>query len=108
MQVPSISPGEARRRLARQPGFVLLDVREPEELALAAVAGALTIPMHAVPLRLHELPREGEIAVLCHHGVRSWHVAQALLAHGFARVVNVAGGIDAWSLDADPSIPRYG
>lgn len=105
--VPSVSPAEARRRLAEQPGFVLLDVREPEEVALAAVPGALTIPMHTVPLRLAEIPRTGEVAVLCHHGVRSWHVAQALRAHGWTNVVNVSGGIDAWSVSADPSIPRY-
>ncbi|MEW6268292.1 MAG: rhodanese-like domain-containing protein [Thermodesulfobacteriota bacterium] len=86
---------------------VVLDVREPEEVALARLPGALHIPMQDVPARLGELDREQEIVVVCHHGMRSAHVAGFLEQQGFPRVRNLAGGIDAWSLFVDPSVPRY-
>lgn len=106
--VPSLTPLEARRAL-EAPGsdFVLLDVREPEELALARIEGALAIPMGEIPSRLAAIPRDRRIGVLCHHGVRSWQVAALLQAHGWPRVANVAGGIERWSLEADPRVPRY-
>ena len=87
--------------------MLLLDVREPEEQVLAGVPGAVNIPIGLVPARLAEIPRDRHVFVLCHHGIRSWHVAQALLAHGWPRVANVAGGIDRWAAEADPRIPRY-
>ena len=90
---------------------LLLDVREPAEWQAASVrlAGAelLQLPMHAIPARLAELDPERPVAVLCHHGGRSMQVAMFLAQHGFERVANVAGGIDAWSLQVDPSVPRY-
>lgn len=108
MPVPSITPAAARARLASgRTDFLLLDVRQPEELALARVEGARAIPLGQLQARCAELPREAEIAVLCHHGTRSARAAEALLAWGWPRVVNVAGGIDAWSLTADASVPRY-
>ena len=63
--------------------------------------------MHTVPPRLHELDPQRPVAVLCHHGGRSMQVAMFLARHGFARVANVAGGIDAWALQLDPTLPRY-
>lgn len=106
--VPAVTPAEARRLLDTQPAdTLLLDVREPDELALARVAGALAIPMHELPLRLAEVPRERHVLVLCHHGTRSWHVAQALLAHGWPRVANVSGGIDRWAREVDASVGTY-
>ncbi len=93
-----------------QPPLVV-DVREPWECEIARFAGALEIPMNTVPGRLDELRGrlgpDTELAILCHSGVRSRHVAQFLEHHGIAGVLNVAGGIDAWSCDVDPSIPRY-
>jgi len=86
---------------------VVLDVREPEELQLAYFAGAVHIPMGEVPGRLHELDPEKDIVVVCHHGIRSANVAQFLVQHEFERVANLDGGIDAWSLNVDPSVPRY-
>lgn len=90
---------------------VLLDVREPAEWQAASVrpsdAELLQMPMMSVPPRLHELDPERPVAVLCHHGGRSMQVAMFLQQRGFARVANVAGGIDAWSLQLDPSVPRY-
>ena len=86
---------------------VLLDVREPDELALASIPWALAIPMGEVPERLAELPADTPIAVLCHGGFRSARVTAFLNANGFPQAVNVAGGIDAWSRAVDPSVPTY-
>lgn len=90
---------------------LLLDVREPAEWRTASVqaAGAelLQMPMQSIPPRLAELDPDRPVAVLCHHGGRSMQVAMFLKQHGFARVANVAGGIDAWALQVDPTVPRY-
>ena len=91
---------------------VLLDVREPAELQAASVKAderfeLVTIAMNEVPARLAELDPEQPIACLCHHGARSQRVAMFLAASGFARVANIAGGIDAWSREVDASVPRY-
>ena len=102
-----ISAVELKQQLDSGRSLVLLDVREPEELMLARLPGALHIPMGEVPGRLHELDPDTEIVVVCHHGIRSASVAQFLAQRDFARVVNLAGGIDAWSAAVDPSVPRY-
>jgi rhodanese-related sulfurtransferase len=102
-----ISPAEAARRLAAGGDFVLLDVRSPQELLVAAVAGATSIPMAEIPLRMREIDRAKDVAVMCHHGVRSAQVAAFLTNQGWTRVFSVAGGIDRWSVDVDPKVPRY-
>ena len=93
-----------------RPGL-LLDVREPHELQLARVHAdgfeLLAIPMNDVPARLADLDPARPVAVLCHHGGRSQRVAMYLASNGFQTVANVAGGIDAWSLERDASVPRY-
>jgi rhodanese-related sulfurtransferase len=90
---------------------LLLDVREPWEVALAplAVEGAalLAIPMQQLPARLAELAPSRRVVCVCHHGVRSRHVAAWLERAGFGDVYNLAGGVDAWSREVDPSVPRY-
>lgn len=111
-QVPAHEvPARLRDQQATGQHPVLLDVREPWEVALAAaqVEGLTVtcIPMHEVPARLDELPANQPVWVLCHHGMRSAQVAGFLERRGFAQVHNVAGGIDAWSLDVDPQVPRY-
>lgn len=94
---------------AREAGesLVVLDVRQPEELALASVPNVLHIPMMTIPERLGELDRSGRIAVLCHHGQRSANVCAYLKAQGFTDVHNIDGGIDAWARDLDASIGLY-
>ena len=87
--------------------FVLLDVREAEEVALVQLPHSVHIPMGDIPSRLHELDPEAEIIVYCHHGVRSLRVAHFLLQHDFARAVSLAGGIDAWANQIDPRMARY-
>jgi len=85
----------------------LIDVREPQELELAALPGATFIPMGQLAARLEELPREQTLIIMCHHGVRSAMAGDYLERNGFSRVCNLSGGIDAWSREVDPSIPRY-
>lgn len=90
---------------------VVLDVREPGELRAASITAdgfaLVTIPMGVIPPRLSELDPEQPIACLCHHGARSMQVASFLKAQGFAHVANIAGGINAWSAEVDPTVPRY-
>ncbi len=116
--IPQIRPAQLATWLANvqaQGLPVLLDVREANELATASVAvdGPITgyelvaIPMGSVPARLSELDTSRPIACLCHHGARSQRVAQFLEAQGFSQVVNVAGGIDAWSQELDRRVARY-
>jgi rhodanese-related sulfurtransferase len=89
--------------------FVLLDCREPAEVATAKIAGSVHIPMREIPARLAELEphKSGRVVVHCHHGGRSLRVTQFLRQNGFGQAQNMAGGIDAWSLEIDPSVPRY-
>jgi sulfur-carrier protein adenylyltransferase/sulfurtransferase len=87
--------------------FTLLDVREPDEVQIASIEGAQWIPMRDIPARVSELPKEHPIAVFCHHGGRSERVARYLAMQGFAEVLNVDGGIDAYAQRVDNNIPRY-
>jgi rhodanese-related sulfurtransferase len=89
--------------------FLLLDCREADEVAAARIAGSLHIPMREIPHRLDELTarRDERIIVHCHHGGRSLRVTHFLRQQGFPLVQNMAGGIDAWSVAVDPSVPRY-
>ena len=86
---------------------LLLDVREDDEVALASIDGALHVPMREIAARLDEIPREADVAVLCHVGVRSYAVARYLCEHGYEAVYNVAGGIDRYAERVDPAIARY-
>ncbi|MBC5765885.1 rhodanese-like domain-containing protein [Ramlibacter albus] len=90
---------------------VVLDVREPWELQAAGVKPEgfelVAIPMAQIPARLGEMDSGRPVAVLCHHGARSQRVAMFLAQQGFSRVANIAGGIDLWSAERDPGVPRY-
>lgn len=94
-------------RLADGQGWLLLDVREPVEREAARIEPSVHIPMHDVPARVDELPRDRGIIVYCHHGHRSLMVATYLESLGFAKVANMEGGIDAWSARVDSRVPRY-
>lgn len=89
--------------------LLLVDVREPDEYALARIDGSTLIPMRQIPDSLAQLDehREGRILVHCHHGGRSLRVTQWLRQKGYSNAQNVAGGIDAWSQQIDPGVPRY-
>lgn len=90
---------------------VVLDVREPWELQTASVKAdgfeLIAMPMRSVPARYLELQRDQPIACLCHHGGRSAQVVHFLMQNGFTEIVNIQGGINAWSSEVDPSIPTY-
>ena len=108
--VKSMKPSEFSERWpdhSSAQDVILLDVREPQELAAAAVVGTLDVPMGQIPGRLDELDRDKTIVVMCHGGMRSMQVAAFLMQNGFDDVVNLDGGIDAWSREVDPQIPRY-
>ncbi len=85
----------------------LLDVREPHELDICALEGALHIPMAQVPARLANIPADIPLAVMCHHGGRSQTVVNFLRRAGRGNAANLEGGIDAWSRDIDSGVPRY-
>jgi rhodanese-related sulfurtransferase len=102
-----ISVAELHARRSAGDDLVVLDVREPDELTLAALPGTLDIPMGQIADRLDEIPRERDVVVLCHSGQRSARVTKFLAANGFERVANVRGGIDAWACEIDPAVARY-
>jgi rhodanese-related sulfurtransferase len=85
----------------------LLDVREPWEVARCRIEGSRAVPMGELPARLDEFDPDRRTVVVCHHGVRSMHVAKWLAQQGFGDVINLRGGIDAWARDIDPAMPVY-
>ena len=107
MSVTEQSPIEVAARRERGEAFTLLDVREPWELELCAVAGAVAIQMNQVPDRLAELDPALPVVVMCHHGGRSLRVAHFLAQRGYQQVANLTGGIDAWREQIDPSMRPY-
>ena len=107
VDVSDIEPIELAERLARGDRVQLVDVREPHEHAYAHIDGARLIPLRTLPVRAAELDRDAETVVYCHHGVRSAQAVDYLRALGFRQPRNLTGGVDAWSLDVDPSVKRY-
>ena len=89
--------------------FVLLDVREQTEYETARIEGSVLLPMSELTDRIEELDpyREKLMVIHCHHGGRSMRVLQALRNYGFEKMQNLAGGIDQWSVEIDPEVPRY-
>jgi len=98
---------EVKARLDKGDSFLLLDIREHDEVAMASIGGAVHIPMGDLGARLGELPKDKDIVVFCHHGNRSLMVGYQLKRRGFTRVFNMPGGIDQWSLQIDNSVPQY-
>lgn len=86
---------------------VLLDVREAWELERAALDGVVWMPMREVPARVAELDPAADIVVVCHHGVRSFHIARFLEQQGFGRVYNLSGGVEGWARQVDPTMQTY-
>jgi len=104
-----ITAGELAAWLAdaRREKPVLLDVREPWEFEKARIEGATLMPMRELPSRIAQIDEAKEVVAICHHGGRSMQVAMFLEKHGFKRVHNLEGGIDAWSRTVDPAVPLY-
>lgn len=104
-----VAPQEASR-LVKGEEAVLIDVREPAEYAIARIDGARLVPMQWVPAELQKLEAladESTLLLVCHHGVRSLQVVSWLRAQGVENCFSVAGGIDRWSEEIDPGVPRY-
>lgn len=98
---------QLQQRLDNGDKFILLDVREPNEYAFAHILGSLHIPLRQIPERMQELDNQLDIVVMCHHGMRSQQACLFLEQYGFSQLYNLKGGIDAWSLNCDPTVPRY-
>jgi rhodanese-related sulfurtransferase len=105
--ITEIAPAALKALLDSPRPPLVLDVREPRELEAARLSGTLDIPMMEIPKRLAELPRDRDLVVMCHGGVRSLKVAHYLIQNGFSQVANLTGGIHAWARDVDPSIGTY-
>ncbi|UCE85958.1 MAG: molybdopterin-synthase adenylyltransferase MoeB [Deltaproteobacteria bacterium] len=107
--VKETTPAEVQARRERGETFLLLDVREPKEFETARIEGSTLIPLGELAHRVAELAdwKERDVVIHCHHGGRSAAACRLLAEHGFGQVENLAGGIDAWSVEVDPAVPRY-
>jgi rhodanese-related sulfurtransferase len=105
--VATVSVQELQQMLAQNTPPLLLDVRELDEWQFCRIEGAQHLPMSEIRQRLGELESTRETVVYCHHGVRSLTVTEFLIRNGFSRVASLTGGIEAWSVFIDTSVPRY-
>ena len=103
----TMSVQELKQRLDSDKKPFLLDVREPYEYSLAKLEGSVLIPLGTLPQSMDKLDRTAEIVAYCHHGMRSADAVGVLLQQGITNVKNLVGGIDAWSVQVDPAVPRY-
>jgi rhodanese-related sulfurtransferase len=103
-----ITPEQFKKLRDQESSYTLVDVREPWEFQTAKIEGATLMPVGDVPSRAHqELDPEQHIVVYCHHGVRSMNVTSWLRQQGFEKAQSLAGGIDRWAREVDPSVPQY-
>ncbi len=105
--IPEMTPVELAEAQRRGDDFDLIDVREPYELQIAAIPGARLIPLGTLGAALESLDKTRHIVLMCRSGKRSATAASQLMAAGFERVTNLAGGILRWSSDVDQSVPTY-
>ena len=104
-QVQQIGPSELQARMTAGP-VQLFDVRSPQEREIAKIAGATLLDVQARD-QILALERDTPLVFHCHHGGRSQQAAEYFLGEGFTKVANLRGGIDAWSVEVDPTVPRY-
>lgn len=102
-----ISVKELKSQLDSDNPPKLIDVRGPEEIAVAKIEGAMPASQELVQEMMSSWSKDTPIVTQCHHGLRSLDAASYLIGHGFTNVRSLTGGIDAWSVEIDPSIPRY-
>jgi len=102
-----IAPAELKQTLDRGDKISLIDVREPWEYDIAHIADSKLIPMGSIPANLQSIDSGEPVVCYCHHGMRSLDVTVWLRAQGVENVRSLAGGIDRWSLEIDPKVPRY-
>ena len=106
-QIPEISAQELKEKLDTDASVLLLDVREPSEYDIVHLEGARLIPLNTLPHHIDSLPTDQEIVVYCHHGQRSLYATAYLHQNGFHDAKNLAGGIDQWAAEIDPTLRRY-
>jgi len=102
-----ITPSETKALLAREKEVLFLDVREQWEYDTSHIEGSVLIPMREIPGNLQRIENSDQIVVFCHHGMRSLDVAAWLRTQGVESARSMAGGIDRWSTEIDPKVPRY-
>jgi rhodanese-related sulfurtransferase len=102
-----ITPKQLKSRLDAGEAIDIIDVREDWEVAQGMLANAIHIPMDNIPDAVDQISREKPVVVMCHTGRRSEQVALWMDTEGFDNVLNLVGGIDQWSREIDPSLPRY-
>jgi adenylyltransferase/sulfurtransferase len=103
----NITPIELKSLMDRGEKFRLIDVRETDEWAVGRLPQAELIPLSEFQKRAGELAPDDNLIIYCHHGMRSARAQGYLKAQGYLNVLNLTGGIDAWSLQVDPSVKRY-
>lgn len=104
-----LSAQQLKERLddVSRPPPVLLDVRESWEYDIVHIPGSRLIPMRSIPARYLELQPDAETVMICHHGARSFQAGLFLEQQGFVNIINLYGGMAAWSRDVDPAAPTY-
>jgi rhodanese-related sulfurtransferase len=102
-----ITPREVKDLLARDDKVLFVDVREPWEYDAAHIEGSVLIPLGQIPSNLARLENAGQLVLFCHHGMRSLDAAAWLRAQGVEAAKSMSGGIERWSTEIDPSVPRY-
>jgi len=107
MENLEITPADVKARLEQGEKLVLIDVREPWEYALCRIEGAKHVPLGTLAASLETVPDVDEVICYCHHGMRSLDAAAWLRFQGIERAKSLAGGIERWSIEIDPKIPRY-
>lgn len=107
MAVKQLRVAELQKKINEKDDVFLLDVRETHEFKYAKIDGSVLIPLNELPQRLTEIDHTKPVIVICHHGMRSLQAANFLDRVGFPDIHNLIGGIDAWSLECDASVPRY-
>jgi sulfur-carrier protein adenylyltransferase/sulfurtransferase len=105
--VPAISVHELKAKMDNKEALTLIDVREPYEYEIARIEGSRLVPLGELETHVSELPRTGALVLQCHSGGRSEQATRLLQEAGFENVYNLEGGIDAWSVEVDPAVPRY-
>lgn len=107
MSIQHLSPADVSALLAGDDAPTIIDVREQWEHDLVHLPVSTLIPLSTLASRANDMDPSRSYALLCHHGMRSEMAANWLMQHGFSRLINIDGGIDAWSMDVDSSLPRY-
>jgi adenylyltransferase/sulfurtransferase len=107
MDDTTLTPAELQELLATDPDIQLVDVREPWEVAIAAIPGAIVLPLGQLPSLLEALDPDRPVVAYCHHGVRSERARQILAAADWPDARHLGGGIEAWAREVDPQMARY-